>query len=484
MNERITVVGLGPGDEARMTYEAVAALRAADRILLRWSNGPHARVLTKLGLVFSGMDDVYDSADDFDALTSALATRVLQAAAEGGHTVYGVPGGGGVGDVSVGRVCALARAQGVPCTVLPGISAAETLACVAGGLSEARIAYAADYECFAPDPRVPLLVLELDNQTLASEMKLRLLAAYPPEHQTLATPHTGGAGYVALQQIDRLPAQHYGACSALFLPPVLDIQALPRYDMGHLMQIIARLRSPDGCPWDREQTHETLKPYLIEEAWETLAAIDEGEDQHICEELGDVLLQVVLHARIGEESGAFDMGDVITSISRKMITRHPHVFGDLRVSSADEVLTNWYHIKKAVGGYATHADVLRDVPTSLPALLRAAGVQKKAGKVGFDFPDALQALEKVTEEAHEVGLEIMRGGERLSKEIGDLLFAAVNVARLCHVNAETALQDGVTKFIGRFAAMELLAQPRGGLERMTLQEMDTLWDEAKAQERQ
>lgn len=260
--------------------------------------------------------------------------------------------------------------------------------------------------------------------------------------------------------------------------------------MQRLAAVMARLREEGGCPWDRAQDHKTLKPYLIEEAYEVLEAIDEDRPDKLREELGDLLLQVVFHARIEEEAGRFDLADVAEEIADKLIRRHPHVFAELRVDGVDGVLANWDKIKRHEYG-GERPSALSGVPEALPALARAEKIQAKAAKVGFDWEDADGPMGKVEEEWREFREElaaVKSGGAertraRLAEELGDMLFALVNVARFLEIDAEDALRRTTRKFARRFARIEEAAAASGRrLEGMSLAEMDLLWDEAKRSE--
>jgi tetrapyrrole methylase family protein / MazG family protein len=250
-----------------------------------------------------------------------------------------------------------------------------------------------------------------------------------------------------------------------------------------LVDVMARLRSPDGCPWDREQTHATLRRYMVEECHEVLDAVDEGDDGKLAEELGDVLLQVVFHAELAEERGAFDIDAVCRAIVAKLERRHPHVFGDVQVSGSADVLRNWEAIKKDERREARAPDsVLAGVPRSLPSLPRAQAVQKKAASVGFDWDDPSGAYEKLREELDEVGEAVALGDRaKVREELGDLLFAAINVARMLDLDADEALRGTLKKFEERFHYIEQCAAADGrSLEAMSIIEMDALWEEAKA----
>lgn len=247
------------------------------------------------------------------------------------------------------------------------------------------------------------------------------------------------------------------------------------------VDIIRTLRGPDGCPWDKKQDHRSLRPFVLEEASEVAEAIDDGESDKLREELGDLLLQIVLHSVIAEERGAFDFDAVARDISAKMIRRHPHVFADVVVSDADDVLRNWDAIKRAERGDDAPKSVLAGVPTSLPALMRAEKTQVKAARVGFDWPRVEDAMAKIPEELAELTAAYHEGNrDTIEEEIGDLLFAVVNVARFLAVDPEGALARTTRKFTTRFRHIEERAREANRrLEDMTLAEMDALWEEAK-----
>ncbi len=252
-----------------------------------------------------------------------------------------------------------------------------------------------------------------------------------------------------------------------------------------LVDIIELLRSEEGCPWDRVQTHKSLRSCLLEEAYETADAIDKDDMDNLEEELGDVLLQVVFHANLGSEENRFDLRSIANRECEKMLRRHPHVFLNKNSESIDKVLEKWENVKRKERGTATHTDSLRNVPNALPALIRSYKIQKKAAEVGFDWDDVSDAFSKVKEETGEL-LEIYRGNDEASimEEVGDLLFAVVNVARFLGVNPEEALNFTSSKFIDRFGFIEDSAKLQGKrLEDMNLEEMDKLWEQAKARNR-
>jgi MazG family protein len=262
------------------------------------------------------------------------------------------------------------------------------------------------------------------------------------------------------------------------VPPPNDADPMLR-----LRKIVACLRGPGGCPWDIEQTHASLRAHMVEEAYEVIDAIDRADDPHLREELGDFLLQVFMHSRIAEERGAFDLDAVTNEVCEKLVRRHPHVFGGNELSDSDAVLKQWEEIKRGEKG-ARPESVLDGVPASFPALLRAEKVQKKAARVGFDWPDFRGVLEKIREETVEVEEALASGDrEELEREIGDLFFSVVNLSRKCKIDAELALQRATSKFVTRFRSLEAeLARTGKKFAEMTLPELDAIWDRVKKAE--
>jgi len=268
--------------------------------------------------------------------------------------------------------------------------------------------------------------------------------------------------------------------SAVLCPAALEEKV--RYTFRDLLVIMDRLRSPGGCPWDKQQTHESLERYLIEESYEVLEAIDAGDMNALFDELGDVLLQVVFHAKIAQQHSEFDISDVTTAICEKMISRHTHIFADAVAHTPGDVIKNWEVIKKEEKSQKTQTEVLKGVPKSMPALLRSEKVQHKAAHVGFDFRETGEAFDKLNEEIAEVKNDILEGKD-LCEECGDLLFSSVNVVRLLGIEPETALQKATDKFISRFAKVELLARQKNiDMKTCDLKTLDELWNSAKSAE--
>ncbi len=262
---------------------------------------------------------------------------------------------------------------------------------------------------------------------------------------------------------------------------MVDFERKESYNIYDLVEIMKLLRAPGGCPWDAEQTHESIKKNLIEEAYEVIEAINKHDNELLCEELGDLLMQVVFHACMENEKDVFDFDDVCDGVCKKLIERHPHVFGETKISGVEDVLTNWDDIKRKSKGQKTTTQSMLSVPRELPALMRATKLQKKAADVGFDWSDVSGALDKLQEEIDELRQAVENNDrENMTEELGDVLFSAVNVSRFIKSDAEESLTAASDKFLARFTKVEKLAEECGiDMKASTLEELDKLWDEAK-----
>lgn len=484
---KLTIAGMGPGPVALCTLGTLDAARRADTLFLQTARHPVAGYLREQGIAYETLDALYESAGDFDALGEETAALIKGSMYPGKEVVLLLNGDGPWAHGFGADVVRMADAAGARLQLVPGVSlqgAALAKAAEAGVITEGAVGvqtvFASGLAEVRPDVGQTLVVPEIDGFLTAGTVKLWLLEFYPPDHRVCLVCMMNGLfekRMLPVWEVDRQKTDH---TSCLVVPPV-GLEDRERFGFEALVAIMDRLRREGGCPWDREQTHKTLRQYLIEETYEVLEAIDEEDDDKLLDELGDVLLQVVFHARIAKEQGRFDDRDVTTAICQKMLRRHTHIFGDAKAETAQDVLVNWESIKRDEKGQRTQAEVLRSVPANLPALIRSEKVQTRAAQVGFDWDDARQALEKVFEEAREVGEE-MDGGpkDRIFEEIGDLFFAVVNVSRLCGVQSEMALKAAAEKFIERFGRMEALAGKEGAdLRGMSLAELDALWDRVK-----
>jgi tetrapyrrole methylase family protein/MazG family protein len=339
-----------------------------------------------------------------------------------------------------------------------------------------------------PDVTQGLLLFHVHDRTSASQAKLALMRDYPDDWEIAIIRAAGVTGQesvlrVPLFRLDRETVDHL---TSVYVPPLPP--ALRRPGFPELVGLMARLRAPDGCPWDREQDHRTLRRFFIEETYEVVEAIDQDDPELLCEELGDVLLQVVFHAQLATETGIFSIDDVAAQIVQKLVRRHPHVFGDVDAADSAEVLRNWERIKKQEksGQENRRRDSLLDgIPGGLPALMQAMEVSKRVVKVGFEWGNFADVLLKLDEEVAELKAELTaetRDHARIVAEMGDLFFTLVQVARWQKVDPEEALRQMLARFSSRFRHIERrAAEQQRALTEMTLAEMDLLWDEAKAQ---
>ncbi|HEY3331289.1 MAG TPA: nucleoside triphosphate pyrophosphohydrolase [Capsulimonadaceae bacterium] len=498
---KITLVGLGTGSADALTLGAIRALRNAKpgTILLRTRVHPTVAWLEENeGILFTqSYDELYELAERFEDIYSTIASDVIDTARRLGSVVYAVPGHPFFGETSVAQILQRAAQEGIEVVSTPSTSFVETV--IAGATVEVSQLAVVDalelpdlqyvYRSFQPPFAFDRynLVYQVYDRDIASATKLALLEYYPPEHPiTVVGGSENGdtqSRIVALAELDR-PAQEFDHLSSLLVPPMPESQR--RHDFYSLLNIMARLREPDtGCPWDREQTPETLRKYVLEEAYEVLDALDSGDPDKYAEELGDLLLQVAFHAQLAREDYTFTIDDVIGHIVNKLIRRHPHVFGDLSVSGAEEVLVNWEAIKLTEKGYEDRKSVLDGVVRALPALTRAQEISKKAAKAGFEWESIDGVFEKLHEEIAELHEARAKGNHaEVANELGDLLFTVVNLARFEKVDAEDALQRMVNRFIDRFKRIEDSAAEQGlKIEELTQSEMEVIWQQAKREQR-
>jgi tetrapyrrole methylase family protein/MazG family protein len=478
----ITLIGLGPADAGGISFAAREALRAANTLFIRTARHPAVEDLRREGARFETFDALYETAESFEEVYATIAERVLAAAREG-EVAYAVPGHPLVAEESVRRVISGAKAAGIPVRVAGSASFIES-ALTALGLSLEESLLLLDalaLERIPIRPDVGTLLYQVYDRDIASAAKLALMREFPDEWEVCVVRQAGvpdreSVERLPLHRLDRVPADHL---TAVYIPPLPPERR--RKTFADLVEVMARLRGEGGCPWDREQDHHTLKRYLIEECYETIEAIDADDLDALCEELGDVLLQVVFHAQLETETGMFTIEDVIERLVDKLIRRHPHVFGEVSVEDSEEVLRNWERIKKAEKGEGWRESALDGVPSSLPALMRALEISKRAVRVGFEWERFEDVLAKAQEEIGELRRAIAeKRPEEIQAEIGDLLFTIVNVARWQKVDPEEALRQMVIRFSARFRHMEKAAQrQQRSLSEMTMAELDALWESAK-----
>ena len=486
MSTSLAIVGLGPGAPRALTTGAAELLRAAPLVVLRTARHPALRHLVLRGEVRS-FDALCDQADGADDLCERIATEVLDLAVEVPGLVYAVPGHPLVGEATVACILRHAPEREIRPVIEPAVSFIDA-ACAAVQYDPLGGLQVHDALALPPPDRinatVPLLLAPLHDQRMAAAAQAVLAARYPLSHPVQLVPLADGSApapprSVPLGDIDSADAPWEGGwLTALWVPALA-----PEQDMRSavtLREIMARLRAPDGCPWDRAQTRQTLKQHLLEETYEVLEAIDDDDMAELCEELGDLLLQVYFHAQIAAEEAAFTFADVVGTLGEKLVRRHPHVFGDQAAADAQQALANWEQIKQAErrAKGKERSSLLDRVPSSLPALAAAQALGERAATVGFDWETLRGVFDKVREE-----LDELRRAEtpvERAEELGDVLFVLARVGSWMDVDVEDALRRANRKFRARFGAMEAAARREGvELASLSADEWDRLWNEAK-----
>ena len=476
----ITVVGLGPGNARFLTRAAWDILSQADTVYCRTARHPAVADLPA-SVVHHSFDAIYDSADSFETVYDSIVAKLLQLA-QTGDVVYAVPGHPFVGESTVTKLVMQAEAAGVPVEIVAGLSFVEPCltAVQQDGMDGVQIFDAIEltqYHYPPVNPDFPVLLGQVYSRMLANELKLVLTAVYPDEHPVTLIHQAGDDNQVIeripLYAIDR--SDQVNHLTSLFVPPLPNLSTL-----SSLAETVAILRSPGGCPWDQEQTPQSLRSGFLEEASEVLAALDAEDSAGIQEELGDVLYHLVMQAQMASEGEEFRLTDVIAGIDAKLKYRHPHVWGDWQVGDSAEVVQNWELLKAAEKAERSEVSLVDNVPHALPALARSQKLQARVHKVGFDWPTIAGVYEKLQEEVLE--LQEANSIEHRTEELGDLLFVTVNLAKWLDIDAETALRESNLKFSQRFKALEKLAKSR----QLALPDMDTdaleaLWQEVKSQ---
>ncbi len=474
---QITVVGLGPGKVEHMSVAAWRAIEAASEVWVRTARHPTVPALPGEHTVRS-FDEVYETCGSFEQVYEEIARQVVALGKRPEGVLYAVPGHPLVAETSVQRISALADQEGVPVRIIPSESFLSSLL-VALGVDGADLQIVDALglaQRWHPDLIVdrPAVLSQLYDRATASTVKLVLMAAYPDEHEVMMVRAAGTPG----QEVRRLPLSEIDRqddidhLTSLYVPPRSTPSSLEAFQ-----DTVARLRAPDGCPWDREQDHQSLREALLEETYEVLEAIDNEDWRELRIELGDLLMQICMHAQIASEAGMFGIYDVVAGINQKIRRRHPHVFAHTSVSDSAEVLRNWEEIKQAERGESDSRSLLAGVPSGLASLAQANAYQKRVARVGFDWADVDGVWDKLAEETAE-----LRGAspESRESELGDLLFTIVNLARHLEIDAETALRTTNARFRARFEAMQALAVRRGiHLASLSLAEQDVLWEEVK-----
>lgn len=482
---KITIVGLGPGSFGLITVETLEMLKTAKPLILRTAKHPTVSEIKARGIEFTSYDYVYEQQESFEKVYQTIASDCLEQAALGENLVYAVPGSPLVAEKTVTLIRELAEKQGIALTILPGMSFLEVLYTRLGidPIEGLTVLDAMDVPSLPPDLTTALVVTQVYNHYVASEVKLALMEYYPDDYEVVVVKDLGLPEEkilrVPLFELDRVPGIDH--LTSLYVPCKPPVE---QFSLDPIIDIMSQLRSPEGCMWDVEQTHSSLRRYLVEEVYEVLEAIDLQQGDKLCEELGDLLLQIVFHARIAEESREFTMQQVVDVITEKMVRRHPHVFGDVTIRDAGEVVLNWDALKQLECG-SERLSVLDGIPKGLPSLMRAYKLQSKAAKVGFDWHDIQPVWDKIEEELIELKAACVQSKiADIEGELGDVLFSVVNLARFLKIDAEVALNVTNNKFIRRFSYIENeINNNKLKWENIGIVELDILWERAKKQEK-
>ncbi len=471
----ITLLGLGPGNPQHLTREAWQILEDSAEVWLRTRRHPVVDGLRQPARLHS-FDDLYETSENFKGLYAAIVEKILELGRRPGGVVYAVPGHPFVAEATGPEIARRAGADGLPLRVVEGLSFLEPVFTAleldpfpGTALVDALELAALQVPSFPTS--LPAVIAQVHSRSVASELKLTLNALYPDEHPVKLV-HAAGTSEqfvesLPLYEIDR--SRRIGLLTALYVPP-LDAQS----SCESFLEVIARLRAPDGCPWDREQTHLSLRRYLLEETFEVVEALDDQNSLALAEELGDLLLQILLHAQIASENGDFNMGDVLRMVNRKLVRRHPHVFGDVVAEDAGTVLKNWERLKaeeRSARG-KQEAGLLDSVAKALPALLQAEQYQERVYRVGLD----IETADRWTSVAAEIERILETAGSEMPKVLGELLFAITGLARRRQLDPESALRTVNQQFKERLSVVETAARESGrSLQELSQEELQALW---------
>ncbi|GIP36341.1 nucleoside triphosphate pyrophosphohydrolase [Paenibacillus sp. J2TS4] len=487
MSAHITVVGLGTGDESQLTLGIWNKLQQAPKLYLRTEEHPVVGYIRKNGIAYESFDKLYEQVPTFEEVYGKIADRLVELARQSGEEiVYALPGHPSVAERTTQLLRQRCPNAGIGLSIMGGESFLDQTFLRFGfdPIEGFQLLDGTSLQEGQLNPALHTIIAQVYDSFIASDVKLTLMELYPDDYKVFVGHSLGVDGKeiiseAALYELDRLSG--YGNLSVIWVPKA-DSRELFHRTFTRLRDIVAILRSPDGCPWDRDQTHASIRGNLIEETYEVLETIDDDDPEAMCEELGDLLLQVVMHAQMEEEAGTFSIRDVIQGLNDKLVRRHPHVFGESSAHNAGEALSNWQQMKqeekKSKGIDPDQISILAGIPRDLPALHKAIKLQKRAAKVGFDWPDLEGVYAKIQEELEE--LREAQDADARKAELGDLLFAVVNLARFLKIDPEEALAGTNRKFMQRFEYIEEQLRLNGKtFDQTDLQEMEAYWQKAK-----
>lgn len=480
---KIYVVGLGPGSEDSLTLGAIKRIESGKKNFVRTENHPTIKYFKDRNIGYESYDYLYDKEEDFESVYATIVQNLKAELSKEEEINYFVPGNPFVAEKTVEL---LFKEENLDIEIVSGMSFLEPMIEIVkrDPIDGLKLIDGSTIDSLVIDINSDTIITQVYNQRIVTDVKITLSEIYGDEHMVWLIDN---GGIKEEEQVHNIPIykldqiMEVGHLSSIFVPKI-DKNSKKVFDFNDIMGIMRLLRGEDGCPWDRQQSHSSIRQSLIEEAYEVVDAIDSDDVDNIIEELGDLLYQIVFHAQIGYEHGEFNPIDITSSLANKLIFRHPHVFKEKSMVNSEEVVYNWNEIKYKSRNITTLSGKLRNIPR-LPALMTSFKVQDKAADIGFDWNDLDGPMDKIKEEFQEV-LEAKEqygiGSEQVEDELGDLLFAVVNFSRFLKVNPEVALNGTINKFITRLEKMEILADKQNkNLEDMTLDEMDVLWNEAK-----
>lgn len=488
MGNKISILGLGAGDLSQMPLGVYEHVMKVKHVYVRTDKHPVIQQLKDKGVAFTSFDYLYEQEQDFLAVYEGISQELLQKAKDGQEVLFAVPGHPMVAERTTQLLLERGLQEGIEVEILGGQSFLDPMfsALQIDPVEGFALLDALQLHRNSLNPHLHLIITQIYDEFTASEVKLTLMEVYPDDYPVTLVFAAGVPGQekimrMPLYELDHIRGTHNMA--AVYVPPTKDEGVLNR-QFTTLREIIAILRGPEGCPWDREQTHQSIRKHLIEETYEVLETIDEDDPEAMCEEMGDLLMQVMLHSQIAEDEGDFTIDDVILGLNDKLIRRHPHVFGDRDADTSDQVVKNWEQIKteekKKKGVNVEERSLLEGIPKGLPGLMTSYELSKKAAKVGFDWDQVKEVYAKIEEELEEV--KQAKHEQEVKEELGDLLFAVANLARFLKVDPEEALALTNRKFKARFQYIERkLKEKDQPIAEAALDEMEALWQEAKRQ---
>ena len=472
----IQIIGLGAGSEDDLTIRAQEALSERIPAFARTDRHPIVNELRK-NIDIDSFDDYFEKYETFDEVYENIVNTLIEKSKQYGKINYCTAGSPYYGDIVTKKLISEYKDQ-INTIIIDGMSFLDKCLKLSGyaDYNNIKILDCLETDEFSFDVNSFNIITQVYDLETASQLKVKLMEIYPEDANSLIID-------VLEENVKKIPLfmldqeKNYGFSTYFCILPI-EISKNRVYNVDNLLRIVKLLRGPDGCPWDKKQTHHSIRQHVIEEAYEVVDAIDNDDVDNLVEELGDLLLQVVFHAELGSEEGYFNFSDVVTDVCKKMYFRHPHVFGDVKADDAEEALTSWENSKLKEKNLTTYTDNLKNVPKALSTLSRSYKIQKRAAEVGFDWSDAQGAVLKIKEELLEFIEEYNNHNiENMEEEFGDLLFALVNFARFEKINPDIALNKTINKFIDRFEYIE--KNSTKDLKQMTLKEMDELWEESK-----